>query len=409
MYRMFFVSPTRFTAIMAAWLAVISVAVAQDPALKPAPSPRRPAATSEQVAAWIRELDADEFFVRETAMLNLLDAGPPVLSALKPVLTAGSLEATSRALFIVRRIGLTADIDTQDEAGRLLADLSARMEAPTLARRAAAALEELTHERSARALSELEALGAKILRGQVAGGIVFDEPAMWIELGEAFRGEEHDLRRLKWLVDIPVLILSGKQVTDGWIKQAAAMPAVQELHIFHPSISDAGLTPLAQQTTLKQVGLYYTKVGDAVLEPLVKMPLLSYVKLYGTKVTAEGLEKFKAASGLDADYRRGAFLGVGCNRVTDGTCLISTIHKGSPADKAGLLEEDTIVRFGGSAVTDFNSLMELISARDADEEVDVDVARRMIDDQGNLSLRTISTKVKLAPWDIEAAVRNPRR
>jgi len=341
-------------------------------------------------------------------MLNLLDTGPSVLPALKPVLTAGSLEATSRALFIVRKIGLTADIDTQDEAGKLLAELAGRMEAPALARRAAAALEELTHERSARALSELESLGAKTMRGQVAGGIVFDEPAVWLEIGEAFLGEEHDLRRLKWLVDVPVLILNGKQVTDSWINQAAAMSSVQELHIFHSSITNDGLAPLATQGTIKQIGIYYTKVTDEVLEPLTKMPLLSYVKLYGTKVSPEGKEKFNTGSGLGVDYRRGAFLGVGC-RDTDGTCLISTIHKGSPADKAGLLEDDIIVRFGETRVTDFNSLMELISVRDADEEVDVEVARRMIDDQGNLSLRTISTKLKLAPWDVEAAVRNPRR
>src|SRR6478672_11649129 len=72
--------------------------------------------TSEQIAAWIRELDADEFLTRETASLQLLEAGPAVLPALKPVLTGGSLEATSRALFVVRQIGLAADIDTQDQA-----------------------------------------------------------------------------------------------------------------------------------------------------------------------------------------------------------------------------------------------------------------------------------------------------
>src|SRR5689334_9973100 len=173
---MFLQYSQRLIAITAACLVVISGLFAQESTPKqPAPAPRRPAPTSEQIAAWIRELDADEFFTRETAMLNLLDGGPQVLPAIKPLLTAGSLEATSRALFIVRKIGLTADIDTQDEAGRLLADLATRMEAPALARRAAAALEELTQERSARALSELEALGAKTLRGQVAGGIVFDE------------------------------------------------------------------------------------------------------------------------------------------------------------------------------------------------------------------------------------------
>src|SRR5258707_14697316 len=70
-----------------------------------AAAPSRIAPSKEQIAAWIRELDADEFFTRETATLQLLEAGPAVLGALKPVLTGGTPEATSRALFIVRQLG----------------------------------------------------------------------------------------------------------------------------------------------------------------------------------------------------------------------------------------------------------------------------------------------------------------
>jgi len=147
------------------------------------PGPRpdatgKPAASKEQIAAWIRELDADEFFTREPATLQLLEAGPAVLTALRPVLNGGTLEATSRALFVVRQLGVAADIDTQDQSGQLLAELAARKEAPALARRAAAALEELAQQRSANALSELEQLGAKIARSQISGGLVLDEPVL---------------------------------------------------------------------------------------------------------------------------------------------------------------------------------------------------------------------------------------
>jgi len=192
----------------------------------------KPAASKEQIAAWIRELDADEFFTRETATLQLLEAGPTVLTALGPVLNGGTLEATSRALFIVRQLGVAADIDTQDQSGQLLAELASRTEAPGLARRAAAALEELAQQRSANALSELEQLGAKIARSQISGGLVLDEPVLSIHIGDAFHGEERDLRRLKWVTEVPVLILQGKRVTDGWIKQAAAMPSIEELHLY---------------------------------------------------------------------------------------------------------------------------------------------------------------------------------
>jgi hypothetical protein len=221
----------------------------------PAPSPPRAAVApkaplelskeaEQRFASRIRELDATEFLTRETAMLQLLEAGPAVLPALRPVLTGGSLEATSRALFIVRQVGLAADLDGQDQAGQLLAELAERKEAPALARRAAAALVELTQQRSAQALTELEQLGAKIARTQGAAIIAVDEPPLSVEIGEAFHGDESDLRRLKWIIDVPILVLSGKQVTDAWVKEAIALPGLEELHLYQARITDAALARL---------------------------------------------------------------------------------------------------------------------------------------------------------------------
>jgi S1-C subfamily serine protease len=89
--------------------------------------------------------------------------------------------------------------------------------------------------------------------------------------------------------------------------------------------------------------------------------------------------------------------------------LISTVHEGSPADKGGLMREDVVVRFGGAKVTDFNSLTALISERDAGDEVEVEVLRRTLDDQGNQVLRNVTLKVTLAPWQLDLAVRNGPR
>jgi len=322
-----------------------------------------------------------------------------VLPALRPVLTGGSLEATSRALFIVRQVGLAADLEGQDQAGQLLAELAERKEAPALARRASAALIELTQQRSAQALAELEGLGAKITRNLGAGIIPFDDPALSIEIGQAFRGDENDLRRLKWIIDVPIVILSGKQVTDGWVKAALAMPGLEELHLYQARVSDAGLAPLNEPPRLRQLGIYYTPVSDAVLVSLVKAPLLNFVKLYGTQVTKEAVDKFKAASGVISDCRRGAFLGVVGGGDAGDTCPISSVHPGSPADKAGLMHEDVIVRFGKDKVGNFGNLTELISRCNAGDEVEIEVARRSTDER-------LAVKVILAAWDMETAVRN---
>ena len=151
---------------------------------------------------------------------------------------------------------------------------------------------------------------------------MLDEPVLSIHIGDAFHGEERDLRRLKWVTEVPVLILQGKRVTDGWIKQAAAMPSMEELHLYQAQISDTGLTVLADDgvkdpaaapagpkgSKLKQIGIYYTPIGEAALAPLAKLPLLGFVKLYGTRVTKAGVEKFKATSGVaDRLSPRGIF------------------------------------------------------------------------------------------------------
>ena len=376
------------------------IARADEPAAAPKPKP-----TSQQIAAWIAALDADEFHDRETAMLQLLEAGPSVLTALRPVLTGGSLEATSRAFFVVRQLGLSDSDEAQEQAAQLLADLASRAEAPALARRASAALAELTQQRSDRALTELENLGAKVTR-LPAGGLPFEEPVQSIELGEGFQGTQDDLRRLKWIVDVPLLLLTGKQATDDWIKQAAKMPSLERLHLYQARITDSGLNPLAESATLRELGVYYTPVGDAILTPLKKLPLLSFVKLYGTKVRVDTVEKYREASGVAVDFRRGAFLGVGCQNTEP--CIISTIHAGSPAAKAGLLQGDTILRFAAKPIKNFDALTELIRKCDVDDEVEIEVLRQVQED-GQIVHRRIPAKLKLAPWDLEAAVRNPRR
>jgi hypothetical protein len=377
----------------------------QDAANSPPAQGAKP--SGDQIATWVRNLDADEFLERETAMLQLLEAGPTVLPALRPVLTGGSLEATSRAFFVVQQVGLAAGADAQDQAGQLLAELAQRTEAPTLARRAAAALAEMTQQRSAHALEELEALGAKVTRSELGAVLPFDDPALSLEIGDAFTGTADDLRRLKWVVAAPQLILSGKKASDNWLAHAATMPSLEELHLYQAAVTSEGLAPLAENATLRQLGVYYTKIEDTALAPLGKLPLLSFVKLYGTQVTEAAVETYKESSGVTVDFRRGAFLGVGC-QDPEG-CRISTVHADSPAAKGGLLRDDVIVRFAGHEVKTFNELTDHIRKCNVGDEIDIEVARPILDDTGNLTLKTVTAKLKLAPWELEPAVRNARR
>jgi hypothetical protein len=164
---------------------------------------------------------------RETAMTQLLEAvqrRQPSSPCSRP-----AAWATSRGLFVVRHLGLSADDETHEQAGKLLAELAPREETPLLARRAAAALAELRQERTVVARTELASLGAKVSRSQIVGGFFLNEGVPTVEIGDDFRGTERDLKRLRWLTDVPVLMLTGKQATDGWLRHAAAMPGLEEL------------------------------------------------------------------------------------------------------------------------------------------------------------------------------------
>jgi S1-C subfamily serine protease len=131
---------------------------------------------------------------------------------------------------------------------------------------------------------------------------------------------------------------------------------------------------------------------------------LSFVKLYGTSIAKESVEAFKTTTQVSVDFRRGAFLGVQGNDVGD-TCPIHIVHPGSPAEKAGLMHNDVIVRFGQDKVTSFSSLTDLISRRNAGDEVEIEVSRGSFDQEW----RKTTVKVKLAPWELDPAVRNGRR
>jgi S1-C subfamily serine protease len=187
------------------------------------------------------------------------------------------------------------------------------------------------------------------------------------------------------------------------------LPGLQELHLYQAKISEGGLAPLADHATLKQLGIYHTPVGDEVLASITKLPLLSFVKLYGTRITKDGVEKFKADTNMSVDFRRGAFLGVAGNDfpVGEGGCRITSVHRGTPAEKAGIQPDDLIVRFGGTEVKNFSGLTELTADREFGEEVELELVRRVADDPGN-PVRVVKTKVTLAPWEMDSAVKNMR-
>ena len=403
--------------LLAAMLAVAATAsaLAREDGPAPAAETERPSAprparktkrldpppSQSQLSDWVQELDSDEFVVRETATENLIASGDVALPPLRKALAAnGSLEATTRALHVLQQISLLADFDTQEAARVLLEEVAAKRDTAT-GRRAATVLVSLNEKRSSHALAELEELGATISRTQIADGFGgIQEIVDAIEIGDKWQGEPKDLRRLKWLQPINRLVLSGEKVGDEVLPHVAKMQQLTSLHAHHAKLTDQGLAALSGMEKLQELGVYYIPISDAALKHLEGNKSLISLRLYGTNATKPASEALQRTLGLaKVDYRNGAFLGVGCDTV-NGQCIIANVHPDSPADKAGIRDQDTLLTFDGKKIADFPELTACISDYKAGQMVDVELQRIVFDEDNDAAQKRVTVKVTLGEWDV---------
>ncbi len=377
------------------------------PPVKAAPkeAPKRPA-TPAELEKWARDLDSDEFLAREEATLNLVAAGTPAIKYVQPIVSVPSLEASTRAMHVLRDIGLSSDLDTQEAVRTALEEIA--KESTPAGKRASRTTAWLNEQRSSQTIRNLEELGAKVQRTEYSDGLQEIVTVESVHIGETWKGTEKDLRRLKWLVDVRQLVLIGDKMGDTALAQAALMPGLKSLHLHRTAVTDKGMQVLAGCEALQEFGAYYCGLGDEGVAVLGKLTTLSSIKLYGTKVTPEAKERLDVALNKLAkmDYRRGGFLGISCAPDFDGLCRISTVHPDSPANKGGLQTRDVLVRFAGKELKDFEGLTTIISGHQAGETVEVEVLRDVLDPDEKQ--KTLKLKVTLAEWDVDLSVNGGR-
>lgn len=359
----------------------------------------QPPATPEQLAKWAMELDHDSFVVREDATHYLIAAGAPAIEHCRKVLRQPNPETGSRALHILHQLALSSDVDALEQARAALEEVSRGKTSPLRAR-AEEALAQLNAQKQALTLSELEALGARVRRTQVFNGAGVDEVISSLEIGSEWRGTDQDFRRLRWLADVRQVAIVGNRVTDAALPHIASMKGLRSFQAYRADITDAGLKSLAPCEQLEDVGLYYIPLSNASLEVLKGLKSLTNVRAYGTKATrAVAVELQQGMGAGKVDFRDGAFLGVGCITV-DTNCAISRVHSGSPADKAGIRQDDIVLSFNGEAVPDFETLTTLIGKLEANDTAEVIVRRVSLDDDGRPVHKSQTIKVKLAEWPV---------
>lgn len=345
-----------------------------------------PSAT--QIQGWIGQLNADRFLDREVATEKLIAAGG---GAVTPVLVAAAennLEVTTRAIYILQELALSGDAAVSDAAHAALEKV-AEPRLTSAARRARATLVRLDLIRQERAVQDLRRLGASIADRQSDFGLGLAE-GYTVEFGEGWQGQIQDLSRLRWLRDAGEVVLQGPQVTDEWLRYVAAMSELRMLTVKRASVTDEGLKHVSALKALSVLSLMYVPVSDRAVAVLRQLQGVDKFRIYGGQLTAAGVEQLRRdLPNSDIDYRRGAFLGVGCQPGTEG-CIVYMVRPHSAAEKAGLLMNDVLLEYDGKKVADYKALTALIAGNVAGDTVTVKVVR---DGQ------TLSKRVTLGEWE----------
>jgi hypothetical protein len=329
--------------------------------------------SDQAIAAWTAQLNGDTYEIRDAATRELIKAG---LAAVAPVCQAiqnGHWEVVTRGTYVLQELSLARELETEQAALAALERISAAT-GTAQARRAAEALSKLDHLRRQRAVEIFTRLGATINAEHQEKDMVA-APICALEIGPEWRGEETDLRRLKWLSDVQQVTFSGERVRDSWVHQLRGMENLLILKIKRAPITDAAFEGLKDIPSLSGVKLLYLPIGDPAAAHLSQCPRLKRLKLIGTNVSPVGQRQLAAAFGAESvDCRRGAFLGI-TPSVPGESWYITAVSEQSAAEQAGLIPGDVIVKYGDQRVPDFEALTRLISQNNVGDTVQIEVLR----------------------------------
>ncbi|MEX2187344.1 MAG: PDZ domain-containing protein [Pirellulales bacterium] len=379
------------------------------------------ASASLDVARLIKQLDDDEYRVRQEATRKLARGGTKAVGPLAKVAAGENLESAFRAFAALKELGCSEDAATEEAAFSALESLAGASSAT--AQRAGKVLVGMRAASQDRAKDRLRELGAKIVDNGngsdefagpvfVGGGGVFMArgvvfigdpagsayaPGTSVEIGEKWTGKADDLRLLRRISNVRQIAFSGEQVTDEWLEQLKHAPGgeVQWVKLRHTKVTDEGLAHLAAMPSLVRLDVFYTPITDKSVDLLATFGSAQYVGLFGTKITAEGASKLATKlPNARIDRRGGALLGVG-GSIGEQPCVINTVQPDSAAAKAGILEGDVIVSFDGKTVQNFTELTAAISEKIGGEKVEIELLRPNIDD-ARPTTKTVT--VTLGEW-----------
>lgn len=213
-------------------------------------------------------LGSDQYVEREAATQALIAAGGPAVPLVAKVVTESDREASTRAMFVLRRVASAGDAVVRKSARGALTAL-AKSDDPKISRIASEALQEALTS----AIAKLTAAGAHL---------------SW--------DENRQVRRINF---------SSTRVEDAHVLPLDDLEPV-EIDFRHSHITDATLARLAGHAQLEVLNLMSTKVTDAGMKHLAGLKNLRSLSVERTAVTDEGLAELKGLKVLKVLYIGGS-------------------------------------------------------------------------------------------------------
>jgi len=352
--------------------------------------------SADQIQNWVRQLDADDFALRESAAKNLTAAGDAAIATLSEAVVSHSAEGSWRAVSTLEQIALSGSEATVGRVASAFEKLSEQGK-PGLARVAKELYVRHAQARRDRAVAKVRALGGKFngeeLRLEMLHQVPAPQPGIDVALNavNALLVNQPAVALPDPPPDIPEDEIIPKAdaplvaVGEGFIGEAFVSPLLAGIPAANESEAaltidqdwrggDAELAVLGELPQVTSLSLRRAPLSDAAVAQIAALPRLAAVEIDGTPITPTALNKLRQQKPQLRVYARGnAMLGILAEM--SGPCRVTGVVQDSGAAQAGLQEGDEIVAVENRPVHDFSDLTIAIFGHQAGERLRLECNR----------------------------------
>ncbi len=267
-------------------------ALCEDPPTSEKPSAERQ--ETEQIEAWIDQLDDPKYQTREAATMHLRSRGVQTIDALLVAVRSGSLERSRRAMQIITEFAKPRDPGMENPALAALEKI-ASWQVASASSNAKQSIEQIRMEQFELAIQELATVDATVDHGEMMIANT-RQARLHLRLPVEFKASAEDVRWVSWLYGIEDAVIQGPNIDDEVLTQIARMPDLTRLVIYRATrLTNQGLVPLKQAKQLQHLELNFLNLPEGTGEIVATFPLHSLRVLGPTPVEKdiEALRKLR--------------------------------------------------------------------------------------------------------------------